>query len=288
MNAFSRIISGTMTWGEWGSKFTVKEMELLLEKTVEMGINTFDHADIYGGYTTEAAFGTAFKNSSVRRESVFFISKCGIQMPCNKRPLPVKHYNYSEEHIRLSVENCLRHLNTEYLDVLLLHRPSPLMHAETIAKVTQELKKEGKIRQLGVSNFTPSQMQLLQQEVRLEWNQLECSLTHEVGLFDGTLDHMKNHTIGAMAWSPLGSYFKESGAKKERISKCMSSLCEKYDCTEDQLLLAWLLYHPSTIYPVVGTTSAKRLALSKKALDITLEITDWFILLEASMGEPLP
>ena len=288
MNSFSKIISGTMTWGEWGSKFTAKEMEYVLEKTVEIGINTFDHADIYGGYTTEATFGAAFKNSSVNRESVFFISKCGIQMPCNERPLPVKHYDYSEEHIRISVENSLRHLNTEYLDVLLLHRPSPLMHAETIAKVTQELKREGKIRQLGVSNFTPSQMQLLQQEVRLEWNQLECSLTHEIGLFDGTLDHMKIHAIEAMAWSPLGSYFKKNEAKKERISKCMPALCEKYNCTEDQLLLAWLLNHPSNIHPVVGTTSVKRMALSKKALDITLEITDWFILLEASMGEPLP
>jgi len=288
VNAFSRIISGTMTWGEWGSKFSKNEMQYLLEETVDLGINTFDHADIYGGYTTESAFGAAFKSSAVKRDAVFFISKCGIQMPCEARPLAVKHYDYSAAHIRMSVENSLRNLNTDYLDVLLLHRPSPLMHAETIAKITQELKQEGKIKQLGVSNFTPSQMQLIQKEVALEWNQLECSLTHEDGFFDGTLDHMKIHDIGAMAWSPLGNYFKENGTKKERISKCMRSLCEKYNCKEDQLLLAWLVYPPAKIYPVVGTTSAKRLASSIAALDIPLERMDWFLLLEASMGEPLP
>jgi len=288
LNTFSRIISGTMTWGVWGTKFSTKEIQSLIEQSIDMGVNTFDHADIYGGYTTESDFGAAFKKSTVNRDSVFFISKCGIQMPCDARPLPVKHYDYTEKHIRMSVENSLRHLNTDYLDVLLLHRPSPLMHAETVAKVTLDLKKEGKIRQLGVSNFTPSQMSLLQQEVKLEWNQLECSLTHENGLFDGTLDHMKIHGIGSMAWSPLGSYFKENDAKKQRVLKCMTPLCEKYNCTEDQLLLAWLLYHPSKIYPVIGTTSAKRIELSIAALDIKLEITDWFLLLEASMGEPLP
>tara|TARA_B110000037_G_C17048727_1_gene476823 strand:+ start:319 stop:1185 length:867 start_codon:yes stop_codon:yes gene_type:complete len=288
MNSFSKIISGTMTWGQWGSKFTTNEMQYLIDQIVDLGINTFDHADIYGGYTTEATFGTAFNNSAVNRESVYFISKCSIQMPCDARSLPVKYYDYSAKHIRMSVENSLRQLKTDYLDLLLFHRPSPLMNAETIAKVIQELKSEGKINQLGVSNFTPSQMQLLQQEIDLKWNQLECSLTQEKSLFDGTLDYMKINNIGVMAWSPLGSFFKEKGVKNERVLKCMASLCEKYNCTEGQLLLAWLLYHPSKIHPVVGTTSAKRLALSMAALDVKLEITDWFLLLEASMGEPLP
>ena len=284
----NRLIVGTMTWGEWGRKFSTKEAAKLIQDCVAMGLRSFDHADIYGGYTTETTFGAAFKSSCVNRDSVFFISKCGIQMPCEARPLTVKHYDYSAEHIRMSVENSLRNLNTDYLDVLLLHRPSPLMHAETIAKITQELKQEGKIKQLGVSNFTPTQMKLIQKEVALEWNQFECSLTHENGFFDGTLDHMKTHSIGAMAWSPLGSYFKENGAKNERISECMRSLCKKYNCNEDQLLLAWLVYPPAKIYPVVGTTSAKRLAQSKAALDIPLELMDWFLLLEASMGKPLP
>ena len=100
MKPFSRIISGTMTWGAWGSKFSIKQMQALIEKAVSLEISTFDHADIYGGYTTELEFGKAFKKSTVNREDVQFITKCGIQMPCNARPLPVKHYDYSAVHIR--------------------------------------------------------------------------------------------------------------------------------------------------------------------------------------------
>lgn len=277
-----------MTWGAWGKQFSTAQMQALFEEALDLGITTFDHADIYGGYTTEAAFGKAFHASSIAREKVQFISKCGIQFPSELRPLPVKHYDYTAKHIQMSVENSIKNLHTDYLDVLLLHRPSPLMEARPIADTVLKLLEQGKIKHFGVSNFTPYQMQLLQKEIPLEWNQLECSLTHEKPMLDGTLDYMKVAEIGVMAWSPLGSYFKEKTSKKNRLDTLLTSLCEKYDCQEDQLLLAWLMHHPSKIYPVVGTTSGTRL---KKALDaekIKLEITDWFLLLEASMGKPLP
>ena len=277
-----------MTWGAWGKQFSTAQMQALFEEALDLGITTFDHADIYGGYTTEAAFGKAFHASSIAREKVQFISKCGIQFPSELRPLPVKHYDYTAKHIQMSVENSIKNLHTDYLDVLLLHRPSPLMEAQPIADTVLKLLEQGKIKHFGVSNFTPYQMQLLQKEIPLEWNQLECSLTHEKPMLDGTLDYMKVAEIGVMAWSPLGSYFKEKTSKKNRLDTLLTSLCEKYDCQEDQLLLAWLMHHPSKIYPVVGTTSGTRL---KKALDaekIKLEITDWFLLLEASMGKPLP
>jgi predicted oxidoreductase len=288
MKPFSRIISGTMTWGAWGKQFSTAQMQALFEEALDLGITSFDHADIYGSYTTEAAFGLAFHASSIAREKVQFISKCGIQFPSELRPLPVKHYDYSAKHIQMSVENSLKNLHTDYLDVLLLHRPSPLMEARPIADTVLKLLEQGRIKHFGVSNFTPYQMQLLQKEIPLEWNQLECSLTHEKPMLDGTLDYMKVAEIGAMAWSPLGSYFKERTSKKNRLDTLLTSLCEKYACPADQLLLAWLMHHPSKIYPVVGTTSGARL---KKALDagkIKLEITDWFLLLEASMGKPLP
>lgn len=277
-----------MTWGAWGSKFSTAKMRSLLEEAFSLGINTFDHADIYGGYTTELEFGKAFHQSSISRESVTFITKCGIQMPCDARPLPVKHYDFSAAHIRMSVENSLRNLHTEYIDVLLLHRPSPLMQAEIIAEEIHKLQYEGKVKQLGVSNFTPSQIQLLQTKLSVKWNQLECSLSHQAPLFDGTLDHMKANNIGAMAWSPLGIYFKEKNPQQQRIKKTLDPLCQKYNCTEDQLLLAWLMHHPSYVYPVVGTTSGARLKKAVEATTIKLEITDWFLLLEASMGKPLP
>ena len=288
MKPFSRIISGTMTWGDWGKKLSLSEMQELIEISFSYGISTFDHADIYGGYTTEADFGNAFKTCSIDRENVQFITKCGIQMPCEARPLNVKYYDYSSSHIRLSVENSLRNLKTEYIDLLLLHRPSPLMEASEICDVFYKLREEGKVNQLGVSNFTTSQIKLLQKEISLNWNQIECSLSHETPLFNGVLDYLKTQNIGVMSWSPLGIYFKSDLPKKRRIKKVITPLCKKYNCSEAQILLAWLLQHPSKIYPVIGTTSSDRIKKAIEATKINLDLTDWFLLLEASMGKPLP
>ena len=128
----SRIISGTMNWGSWGANYSSKEISELIRCAYENGINSFDHADIYGGYTTEEAFGKAFKLSGIEREKVIFISKCGIMYPCEKLQIDVKHYDYSKSHIIKSVENSLNNLNTDYLDSLLLHRPSPIMNLSLI------------------------------------------------------------------------------------------------------------------------------------------------------------
>ena len=277
-----------MNWGVWGNDFDSYKMESLLEKTLEIGINTFDHADIYGGYTTATTFGTAFKNSKIVRETLRFIYKCGIQLPCEERPLPVKHYNYSQAHIRMSVENSLRRLNTEYLDVLLLHRPSPLMHAETIARVIQDLQQEGKIIELGVSNFTPSQFNLIDRTTSISVNQLEFSLTQHAAMHNGTLDQLLQKKVIPMSWSPLGSYFKETNAANKRIKKVLDVLTKKYNATEDQLLLAWILQHPSGVLPVVGTTSKARLENATKALSISLELEDWFTLLVECQGHKVP
>ena len=288
MNPFSRIISGTMTWGAWGAKMSTVQMQLQIENYLSMGITTFDHADIYGGYTTEAEFGAAFSRTSIPREQLQFITKCGIQMPCEARPTAVKHYDYSSNHIQKSVENSLKALQTDYIDLLLFHRPSPLLNVETAAQIIQKLLEEGKIKSFGVSNFTPAQIALLQKELHPSWNQIECSLTHENPLFDGTIDYLSAHKIGVMAWSPLGSFFKEKNSRVTRIKQVMGSLCEKYDCSEDQLLLVWLAQHPSKIHPVVGTTSAQRIKNAISALEIKLELTDWFILLKASQGVEVP
>ena len=135
-----------MNWGVWGKNLSEILMTELIEKSVSLGINTFDHADIYGGYTTEKSFGNALSLSKIDRESIFLISKCGIQYPSDKRPLKVKYYDYSKDHIRFSVENSLKNLKTDYLDVLLLHRPSPLMNPKEISEEIDKLKEEGKIK----------------------------------------------------------------------------------------------------------------------------------------------
>tara|TARA_Y100001970_G_scaffold77700_1_gene98777 strand:+ start:6294 stop:7160 length:867 start_codon:yes stop_codon:yes gene_type:complete len=284
----SKIISGTMNWGVWGKNLSEILMTELIEKSFSLGINTFDHADIYGGYTTEKSFGNALSLSKIDRESIFLISKCGIQYPSDKRPLKVKYYDYSKDHIRFSVENSLKNLKTDYLDVLLLHRPSPLMNPKEISEEIDKLKEEGKIKSFGVSNFTNSQIKFISKETKVLWNQIEFSLTNNHPMVDGTLDYLQENKIGVMAWSPLGSFFKEKNEKQKRITILFNELSEKYNCTHDQLLLAWILKHPANIYPVLGSTNLNRLKLAVNAIKIDLEIDDWFLILKASDGKKVP
>ena len=281
----SRIISGTMNWGTWGANYSKQEMCQLISESFDSGINSFDHADIYGGYTTEESFGDAFTDTGIKREDVFFISKCGIMYPSKKLPIKTKHYDYSEDHIIKSVNNSLEYLQTDYLDCLLLHRPSPLMDINIIANTVESLIKSGKIKSFGVSNFTADQMDMFKGKVEILYNQINLSLTHLDHMFDGTLEYMQANKILPMAYSPLGSYFKEGSNK---IKKVVESLKDKYSCTDYQLLISWLLKHPSKVYPVIGTTKSDRIKKSMKSLKIEIELIDWFELLEASVGNRVP
>ena len=285
---YSRLIAGTMTWGSWGKQLSKTEMVDLMHHCINQKITTFDHADIYGGYTTEADFGKAFSESGIARERIQFISKCGIQYLSENRTNEVKHYNYSKDYIIWSVETSLKLLKTEYLDLLLLHRPSPLMQPEEIAEAISNLKNRGLIQDFGVSNFTPSQINLLSKTLAVTVNQIEFSLTQHTAMHNGLLDTMMVNNITPMAWSPLGSVFKEDNEQSRRIHKQLGNLLDKYEATEDQLLLAWILKHPSQIHPVIGTTNKKRLMYAAKAEDILLELEDWFKILVASQGHKVP
>ncbi|NER17255.1 aldo/keto reductase [Spongiivirga citrea] len=285
---YSRIIAGAMNWGVWSKNLNTNQQASLINHCLSLGVTTFDHADIYGGYTTEASFGKAFTQSEVGRDAVQFISKCGIQYPADTRENRVKHYQYDKEYIIWSVETSLKNLHTDYLDLLLLHRPSPLMHPDEIAEAIDELQTSGKILDFGVSNFTPSQTDLIDSKATVQVNQIEFSLTTIEAMFNGSLDHMMANDIIPMAWSPLGSYFKEENETTSRIKPVLTKLSEKYETGEDQLILAWLLHHPSGIHPVVGTTNEVRLKKAVEALDIELELQDWFELLVASQGHKVP
>lgn len=277
-----------MTWGSWGKQLNKSEMISLMNHCIDQKITTFDHADIYGGYTTESDFGKAFTESGIAREHVQLISKCGIQYKSDNRDNKVKHYNYNKDYIIWSVEESLKNLQTEYLDLLLLHRPSPLMVAEDIAEAVTILKKDGKIRQFGVSNFTPSQLEMISLRVDIDVNQIEFSLTQCSAMHDGTLDYMTTNSITPMAWSPLGLVFREDTEQTRRVHKQLGDLMEKYNATEDQLLLSWILKHPSGILPVAGTTNPKRLEQAMQATKIDLELEDWFLILVASQGHKVP
>ncbi|PKA98089.1 putative oxidoreductase [Flavobacteriaceae bacterium MAR_2009_75] len=287
-DSYSKIIAGTMTWGSWGKQFSKAESAALINFCLENGISTFDHADIYGDYTNEAEFGRALIESNVPREKIQLISKCGIQFSAESRNNRVKHYDYSTDYIIWSVERSLHNLKTDYLDMLLLHRPSPLMQPSEIAEAVNKLQAAGKIRDFGVSNFSPSQIELLEKEIEIDANQVEFSLTQNRAMNDGTLDDIMANDRIAMSWSPLGAYFKEDSPAISKIGHCLENLCEKYAATEDQLLLAWIMKHPSRIKPVVGTTTEARLTMAAKAVQIEIELQDWFILLEAANGNEVP
>lgn len=286
--SFSKIIAGTMTWGVWGKNLNKNQMIDLMHTCIESGITTFDHADIYGGYTNEAAFGDAFGDSQIEREKIQLISKCGIQLPSEKRGTKVHHYDYSKSHIIGSAEQSLKNLKTDYLDLLLIHRPSPLMQVDEIAEAIEKLKIEGKILDVGVSNFTPSQTDLIQTKMKVNYNQIEFSVTHFEPMLDGSLDHMQTNRIKPMCWSPLGSVFKKEEDKSIRIRKLATQLSLKYNVGIDVLLLAWILKHPSGILPVFGTADKTRIANLMEATTIEMELEDWFAFWTESAGKNVP
>lgn len=277
-----------MTWGAWGKQLTTNEMISLMHHCIENEITSFDHADIYGGYTNEADFGKAFAESSIKRESIQLISKCGIMYKCANRDYRVKHYCYKKGHIIQSVEQSLLNLKTDYLDAILFHRPSPLMEPYEIMEAIAKLAQEGKIKDFGVSNFTPSQVELVSSQVPVTINQIEFSLTQYSAFFDGSLDQMMIKQITPMAWSPLGVVFRNVNEQTGRILRKLGEYLDKYNATEAQMLLAWIMKHPANIIPVVGTTNKDRLAQSINAAKIDLDTQDWFDILEASMGEKMP
>jgi predicted oxidoreductase len=285
----SPIIAGVMNWGVWDKNLNTKEMNHLIHLFFENGITSFDHADIYGGYTTEASFGKAWATAKIDREKVQFISKCGIQYISENRPEnKIKHYNYSKEYIIWSAENSLKNLQTDYLDVMLLHRPSPLMQSDEIAEAVEQLKTSGKIRSFGVSNFTPSQTELLRQKTEISFNQIQFSATNHEAMIDGSLDYMQLHNIQPMAWNPLGVVFRENTEQTQRLKLLFSKLVEKYHVGSDLILLAWILQHPAHILPVAGTINVSRIQQLMKAKSLVLDTQDWFAIWTESMGNKVP
>jgi predicted oxidoreductase len=275
-----------MNWGVWDKNLTPKEMEHTIQVCIENKITTFDHADIYGSYTTEADFGKAFQASKIDREKLQLITKCGIQMIAENRPEnKIKHYEYSKEYIVWSVEESLKKLKTDYVDVFLLHRPSPLMQADEIAEAVEKLKSEGKIIDFGLSNFTSSQTELIRSKTEVSYNQVQFSATHFDPMTDGSLDYMQTHGIRPLSWNPLGTVFREDTKKTRRLKKLLSSLVEKYHFGSDTLLLSWILKHPAKVIPIAGTVNIARIQSLMKAVELEMDKEDWFAIWTESMGD---
>jgi len=279
--ALSRIVAGAWRWDS-----TVK-VETLVNTALDAGITSFDHADIYGDYGNQEIFGAVIKKTPALRKQMQLISKCGIMVVSAKHPDTwVKHYNTSKEHILRSVDQSLKALGTEYLDLLLIHRPDPFMDPEEVSEAFGLLRQNGKVLHFGVSNFTHTQFEMLRKYLPfpLVSNQIELSLAKLDALYDGTLDILLKYETRPMVYSPLGKgklILEHTGSK-------LWSERKKYKATETQLALAWLLCHPAKMFPVIGTTKPERIVESAKAIDIRLERQDWFEMLRIASGQEVP
>lgn len=290
--SFSRIIHGLWRLADWNQS---KEDTLsLILHNIENGITTFDHADIYGSYTCEALFGEALNLQPSIREKMEIVTKCGIVLPSDNRPEhKTHHYNTSKQHILASVENSLQNLKTDYIDLLLIHRPDPFMNGEEVAEAFTQLKEEGKVRHFGVSNFKDHQWNMLQSYLPfpLITNQIELSAYNLENFEDGTLNLCQEKRVAPMAWSPLagGAIFRGEDEKAIRLQHALNKIQEETGAKGiDEVLYAWLLNHPAKIMPIVGSGKKERIQHAIDSLSISLNHDQWFEILQTSMGHDVP
>lgn len=278
----SRIIAGAWRW----HALTAAQLETLVQTALDQGITTFDHADIYGDHTNEERFGDILRKHPSLRNKMELVTKCGIKFPSSHRPdVRVKHYDTSARHIRWSVENSLKMLGTDRLDVLLIHRPDPLTDPAEVAEAFSQLRTEGKVLHVGVSNFTPAQFRMLQSYLPfpLVTNQIELSWSRLDPLFNGDLDTLLEFRASPMAWSPLGG-----GKTMDLDERQVFAFAAQYNATYSQLALAWLMRHPSGVFPIVGTTRPDRMEEAARSAEIAIGRQDWFEMLKGIMKKEMP
>lgn len=287
----SQIIFGVWRLMEW--KMDAVALDKLIRQNLALGITTFDHADIYGNYECEEAFGKLLKADPSLRRDMQLVTKCGIMLKTAKYPVRrIKHYDTSKAHIIYSVENSLKRLATDHIDLLLIHRPDPFMDPEEVATAFSELLATGKVLNFGVSNFSTMQYDMLQSylDFDLVTNQVEVSLACLDAFKDGTIAHAMKHRKPLMAWSPLagGNIFTATDDRSVRIKQAIDALVRERGYTADQWLLAWLLAHPAGILPILGTGKVERVTSAIGALGIKMTREEWFMLLAASEGKEVP
>ncbi len=289
---FSRIIQGFWRLAEWN--MPKQELLSFIKNCMEMGITTFDHADIYGGYTCESLFGEALQLQPSLRDNMQIVTKCGIAPLSPKFPKRyVAHYNTSTKHIVKSVEQSLQNLHTDYIDLLLIHRPDPFMDPSEVAEAFTRVKQEGKVRHFGVSNFLPSQFNMLSSylDFPLITNQIEVSAMQLEHFEKGTIDLCQEKRISPMIWSPLagGEIFTGQNERAVRLRKTLQKVANELNADGiDIVMYAWLLAHPANMMPIVGSGKLDRVKSAIAATKLTLDRQQWFTIFESSNGHPVP
>ncbi|MCB2208914.1 MAG: aldo/keto reductase [Bacteroidetes bacterium] len=271
-----------------------KELLRYIKNVIEIGITTFDHADIYGNYECEKVFGQVLKQHPEMRRSVEIVTKCGIKLRSDKFPeRKIKIYDTRKKHIIESVNSSLENLSTDHIDLLLIHRPDPLISLYEVSEAFHQLEKEGKVLHFGVSNFNPQQFEALHTifDKKLVANQIEIS-PYQLAHFDNSnLDYLMKEHIVPMAWSPLagGKLIHPNDEKSRRIHSKLSEIAEEMEIAEiNQLVLAWLFAHPSGIIPILGTGKIEHVQSAVDSTKIKLSREDWFRIYIAATGRELP
>jgi predicted oxidoreductase len=281
----SPIAAGTWRLNEW--KLDTPGLVRWIEQVVDLGITTFDHADVYGGYSVEAAFGEALAAAPALRQRMQLVTKCGIKLLSPARPSHVvKHYDTSRAHITASVENSLRALRTDRIDLLLIHRPDALMDADEVAQTFAELQAAGKVLHFGVSNHTPSQFALLHHRLPLVTNQIEFSPLSLSALADGTLDQAQDLGTPPMIWSPLasGRLLAAQDEQARRVRDVLATLGHQRGISLATMAYAWIRRHPSKPIPITGSGRIDALREATASLGVQLTAEDWTLVWQASMN----
>ncbi|MGL4355560.1 MAG: aldo/keto reductase [Aeromonas popoffii] len=285
---FSRLIMGYWRLMEW--QLSPAALLDLMKYHLDLGVTTLDHADIYGGYQCEEAFGKALRLEPSLRARMEIVSKCGIALTA-KPEHALNHYNTGKAHIIASAENSLHKLGTDYLDLLLIHRPDPLMDADEVADAFISLKQAGKVKHLGVSNFSARQFELLQSRLPfpLVTNQLEISPLNQSTTLDGTLDQCQQLHIKPMAWSCLGGGRLFNGQEYAPLRAELEQIRHEVGAQHiEQLVYAWVMMLPSQPLPLIGSGKRERIAAAVAAESIVLNRQQWFRIRKAALGYDVP
>ncbi|TFD97730.1 aldo/keto reductase [Jeotgalibacillus salarius] len=290
--SISRTVHGLMHLSSWN--LTKEERLALIKEVLDTGITTFDHADIYGGYQCEALFGEALALEPSLREKMEIVTKCGIVLESPNRPAHRSHhYDTSKSHIISSVEHSLKNLSIESIDLLLIHRPDPLMNPEETAEAFDELHHSGKVKNFGVSNFKRSQLKMLETYIDqpLCTNQIELSPYHLENFEDGTLDLAMEMKTPLMAWSPLagGRILTGQDDKAVRIRKALQEVGNEIGTEHlDEVIYTWLYTHPANISVIAGSGKIKRIQSAVNAQSLKMDAHQWFQIYQAVLGHDVP
>ncbi|HET9821883.1 MAG TPA: aldo/keto reductase [Burkholderiaceae bacterium] len=285
----SPVVAGMWRLMQW--RLDTPALVRWIEQALELGITSFDHADIYGGYGAEAAFGEALASEPALRNRLMLVTKCGIKPVSPARPAhAIKSYDTSRAHVVASVEQSLRALRTDRIDLLLIHRPDALMDPDELADTFRSLRAQGKVLHFGVSNHAPSQFALLHRRVALATNQIEYSPLQLAPLHDGTLDQATDLGVPPMAWSPLagGRLLTGDDDAARRTRGVLEALGRERGVSAATMAYAWIRRHPSRPVPITGSGRIEALREAVASLAVDLPHEDWYRVWQAAAGREVP